>query len=93
MKPLRDLVCVKLDPEKDKIGSIYLPYYKVQPPNTGEVISVGKKAEGQLKVGDRVQIDPFLGNPFENDGSNYVFISTEWIHGIIEPPVAVPVAP
>jgi len=94
IKPIGHRIAIHRDPEKDKIGSIYIPYYRVQPSNTGTVIAISEKIKktygDEIQVGMRVQFDPYLGTSYTHEGMELYIIDDDWVFGIIEPPPVEP---
>lgn len=91
IKPLFDRVVVKKLPEnkQEKIGNIILPEI-TKKPEISEVVALGtgeldgKKVEFEVKIGDKVIFNKFVGNEFKLDNETYTILKQQDILAIIE---------
>ncbi len=55
IKPINNFVLIKVDPPKDKIGSIFLPESLQVKLNSGYVVDFSDKIKGEIAVGDHIK--------------------------------------
>jgi len=86
VKPLGDRVLVKrVEAEEKTKGGIVLPDTAKEKPREGEVVSVGegkmldngKRAEPQVKAGDRVLFSSYAGTEVKIEGEDYLIMREE----------------
>lgn len=90
LKPLFDRIVVKPLTEKpEKIGNILLPEISKRP-DICEVVSLGtgkidgKDIEFEVKVGDQVLFNKFVGSEFKLDNETYIIVKEIDILAILE---------
>lgn len=77
--PLRDLIVVRLDPVKAKVGDLHIPDDVQERPKCGTVVDVGPgrlNEDGTLRpmsvsAGDRVIFGPYAGIVVEELGEDF----------------------
>lgn len=91
--PLGDKVLVKrLEAEEKTKGGILLPDTAKEKPKEGKVIAVGsgrlldngKRAEFQVKKGDRILFSSYAGTEIKIDGEEYLLMPEEDILAIVK---------
>ena len=92
IRPLGDRVLIKRVPEEEKTkGGIIIPDTAKEKPQEGEVIAVGvgklldngKRAEMEVKVGDRVLFAKYGGTEFKLDGDELLVLRESDILAVI----------
>ena len=91
IKPLADRVLVKrLEEEEQKIGGIIIPDTAKEKPQEAEIVAVGpgkleegKRADLEVKVGDKVLIGKYSGTEVKVDGEEYLIMREDDILGIV----------
>lgn len=90
--PLKDRAVIRRTPPKEKTsGGLFIPDSAQEKMQEGEVIAVGKgrtTEEGKLipldlKVGDKVLFDKYLGSEVKVDGEELVIMKEDDIFGVI----------
>ncbi len=93
IKPLDDRILVKQSEAEEKTaGGIVLPDTAREKPQRGQVIATGpgklltdgKRAGMDVKVGDEVVYGKYVGTEIEVSGEKYVIIRENDVLGIIE---------
>ncbi len=93
VKPLGDKVLVKrLEAEEKTKGGIVLPDTAKEKPKEGRIIAVGegklledgKRAEFQVKKGDRVLFTAYAGTEIKVDGEELLVMSEDDILAVID---------
>ena len=91
--PLGDKVLVKrLEAEEKTKGGIVLPDTAKEKPREGRVIAVGtgrlldngKRAEFQVKKGDRILFSSYAGTEIKLEGEDYLLMPEEDILAIVK---------
>jgi chaperonin GroES len=91
--PLNDKIVVKrLEAEEKTAGGIVLPDTAKEKPKQGKVLSLGdgklldngKRANFQVKEGDRVLFTSYAGSEVTLDGEEYLIMTEEDILAVIE---------
>ena len=91
--PLNDKIVVKrLEAEERTAGGIVLPDTAKEKPRQGKVLSVGdgklldngKRAEFQVKEGDRVLFTSYAGNEVNVDGDELLIMSEDDILAVVD---------
>lgn len=91
--PLNDKILVKrLEAEDKTAGGILLPDTAKEKPRQGKVLSLGdgklldngKRAEFQVKEGDRILFGSYAGNEVQVDGEEYLIMSEEDILAVVD---------
>lgn len=85
IKPLGDRVLIELvEQEATTASGIVLPDSAKEQPQEGRVVAVGKDAEDEIKVDDRVIYSKFAGTEVEYDGVEYLILGKMDILATIE---------
>lgn len=85
IKPLGDRVLIELvEQEATTASGIVLPDSAKEQPQEGRVVAVGKDAEEEIKVDDRVIYSKFAGTEVEYDGVEYLILGKTDILATIE---------
>lgn len=89
IRPLMKKVLVKLDDEKNKktAGGIYIPEITKEDRQYGIVTAMGVEAFAEtkeLKVGDKIMMLKYHGDPIEIDGEKYRLMDAETIIAVVE---------
>lgn len=85
IKPLGDRVLIELvEQEETTASGIVLPDTAKEKPQEGKVVAVGKDAEEEVKVNDRVIYSKYAGTEVEYDGKEYLIVSLTDILAIVE---------
>jgi len=93
VKPLGEKILVKrLEAEGKTKGGIVLPDTAKEKPKEGKVIALGdgkllesgKRAEFQVKKGDRILFSSYAGTEVKVDTEEYLIMSEEDILAVIE---------
>ena len=92
LKPIADRIIVQIvEPEEEKVGSIYVPDTAKEKPQQGKVIAVGSgKRDGKdiipmtVKAGDIVLFGKYSGAEVKHDGKDYLIISENDVLAIVE---------
>lgn len=91
VKPLGDRVLVKrIEAEEKTAGGIVLPDTAKEKPKEGEIVAVGegkmldsgKRADVQVKKGDRVLFSSYAGTEVKIDGEEYLIMREDDILAI-----------
>lgn len=91
--PLNDKILIeRLEAETATAGGIILPTAAQEKPRQGRVLSVGegksleggKRAEFQVKTGDKVLFTSYGGSEVTVDGKEYLIMTEEEILAIVE---------
>lgn len=94
-EPLRDRVIIRLDPEVEKHGTLYVPTGSVEMKNfTGTVVAVGTGIVTDagsviplhVKPGDRVRYSSYAGDALVHDDERYIIVSEANILAIARTP-------
>ncbi len=92
-KPLGEKILVKrFEAEEKTAGGILLPDAAKEKPKEGKIIALGdgklldsgKRAEFQVKKGDKVVFTSYAGTEIDIDGEEYLLMSEDDILAIIE---------
>ncbi len=92
-KPLGEKILVKrFEAEEKTEGGILLPDAAKEKPKEGKIIALGdgklldsgKRAEFQVKKGDKVVFTSYAGTEIDIDGEEYLLMSEDDILAIIE---------
>jgi chaperonin GroES len=90
--PLNDKIVVKrLEAEEKTAGGIVLPDTAKEKPKQGKVLSLGdgklldngKRANFQVKEGDRVLFTSYAGNEVNIDGEEYLIMTEDDILAVV----------
>ncbi|NLI68473.1 MAG: co-chaperone GroES [Bacilli bacterium] len=85
IKPLGDRVLIELvEQEETTASGIVLPDTAKEKPQEGKVVAVGKDAEEEVKVNDRVIYSKYAGTEVEYDGKEYLIVSLTDILAVVE---------
>lgn len=85
IRPLGDRVLIELvEQEETTASGIVLPDSAKEKPQEGKVIAVGKDAEDDIKVDDRVIYSKYAGTEVEYDGKEYLILGKMDILAVIE---------
>lgn len=85
IKPLGDRVLIELiEQEATTASGIVLPDSAKEQPQEGRVVAVGKDAEDEIKVDDRVIYSKFAGTEVEYNGVEYLILGKMDILATIE---------
>lgn len=85
IRPLGDRVLIELvEQEETTASGIVLPDSAKEKPQEGKVVAVGKDAEEDIKVDDRVIYSKYAGTEVEYDGKEYLIMSKNDILAVIE---------
>lgn len=85
IKPLGDRVLIELvEQEETTASGIVLPDSAKEKPQEGKVVAVGKDAEDEIKVDDRVIYSKYAGTEVEYDGVEYLILGKMDILAVIE---------
>lgn len=93
LKPLGDKIIVKrMEAEGKSAGGILLPDSAKEKPKEGEVIVLGegkliddgKRAEFQVKVGDKVLFSSYAGNEITVGVDEYILMSEDDVMAVID---------
>jgi len=85
IKPLGDRVLIELvEKEATTASGIVLPDSAKEQPQEGRVVAVGKDAEEEIIVDDRVIYSKFAGTEVEYDGVEYLILGKDDILATIE---------
>jgi len=93
VKPLGEKILVKrLEAEEKTKGGIVLPDTAKEKPKEGKVVALGdgkllengKRAEFQVKKGDRILFASYAGTEVKVDTEEYLIVSEEDILAVIE---------
>src|SRR6266581_6879715 len=91
--PLNDKIVVKrLEAEKKTAGGIVLPDTAKEKPKQGKVLSLGdgklldngKRAQFQVKEGDRVLFTSYGGQEVNVDGEEYLIMTEDDILAVVD---------
>jgi chaperonin GroES len=90
LKPLFDRIVVKpLTEKQEKIGNILLPEIS-QHPEICEVVALGigkidnKDVEFEVKIGDHVLFNKYVGSEFKIDNQTYIIVKEIDILAVVE---------
>ena len=93
LEPLNDKIVVKrLEAEEKTAGGIVLPDTAKEKPKQGKVIARGngkllengKRAQFQVKEGDRVLFTSYAGSEVTIDGEEYLIMTEDDILAVVE---------
>ena len=85
IRPLGDRVLIELVEQEETTDSgIVLPDSAKEKPQEGKVVAVGKDAEDEVKVDDRVIYSKYAGTEVEYDGKEYLILGKMDILATIE---------
>lgn len=93
LTPLGDKVLVeRLSADERTAGGIVLPDSAKEKPKEGRVVSVGqgklldngKRAEFQVRTGDRVIFASYAGTEVKSDGKEYLVLAEDDILAVVE---------
>ena len=91
--PLNDKIVVKrLEAEEKTAGGIVLPDTAREKPKQGKIISLGdgkllengKRAQFQVKEGDRVLFTSYSGSEVNVDGTEYLIMTEDDILAVVD---------
>jgi len=91
--PLNDKILVEqLEADDKTAGGIILPDTAKEKPKQGKVLALGegkalengKRAEFQVKVGDRVLFSSYSGNEVNYEGKEYLIMTEDDILAVVE---------
>ena len=91
--PLNDKIVVERVEAEDKTaGGIILPDTAKEKPKQGKVISLGdgkllddgKRADFQVKAGDRVLFSSYAGNEVTVDGKEYLVMTEDDVLAVVD---------
>lgn len=91
LKPIADRIVVEMvEPDEEKVGSLYVPDTAKEKPQQGKVIAVGEgKRDGKdlipmtVKVGDLILFGKYSGTEVKYDGHDYLIIQESDVLAII----------
>mgnify|MGYP001104030925 CR=1 FL=1 len=85
IRPLGDRVLIELvEQEETTASGIVLPDSAKEKPQEGKVVAVGKDAEDEVKVDDRVIYSKYAGTEVEYEGKEYLILGKMDILAVIE---------
>lgn len=93
VKPLGEKIMVKrLEAESKTAGGIVLPDTAKEKPKEGKVIALGegklldngKRAEFQVKKGDKIIFSSYAGTEVKIEGEEYLLMSEDDILAVVE---------
>ena len=85
IKPLGDRVLIELvEKEATTASGIVLPDSAKEQPQEGKVVAVGKDAQDEVNVNDRVIYSKFAGTEVEYEGNEYLILNVTDILAVIE---------
>ena len=85
IRPLGDRVLIELvEQEETTASGIVLPDSAKEKPQEGKVVAVGKDAEDEVKVDDRVIYSKYAGTEVEYEGKEYLILGKMDILATIE---------
>ncbi|MBM4048226.1 MAG: co-chaperone GroES [Planctomycetes bacterium] len=93
VKPLGEKILVKrLEAESKTAGGIVLPDTAKEKPKEGKVIALGegkllengKRAEFQVKKGDKIIFSSYAGTEVKIEGEEYLLMSEDDILAVVE---------
>ncbi|HLS24235.1 MAG TPA: co-chaperone GroES [Pseudogracilibacillus sp.] len=85
IKPLGDRVLIELvEKEATTASGIVLPDSAKEQPQEGKVVAVGKDAQDEVNVDDRVIYSKFAGTEVEYEGNEYLILNVTDILAVIE---------
>lgn len=85
IKPLGDRVLIELvEKEATTASGIVLPESAKEQPQEGKVVAIGKDAQDEVNVDDRVIYSKFAGTEVEYEGKEYLILSIADILAVIE---------
>jgi len=85
IKPLGDRVLIELvELEATTASGIVLPDSAKEQPQEGKVVAVGKDAQEEIQVDDRVIYSKFAGTEVEYDGVEYLILGKDDILATID---------
>jgi len=92
LKPIADRIIVEIvEPDEEKVGSIYVPDTAKEKPQQGKVIAVGDgRRDGKdiipltVKVGNIVLFGKYSGAEIKHDGKDYLIINEGDVLAIVE---------
>lgn len=85
IKPLGDRVLIELvEKEATTASGIVLPDSAKEQPQEGKVVAIGKDAQDEVNVDDRVIYSKFAGTEVEYEGKEYLILSIADILAVIE---------
>ena len=85
IKPLGDRVLIELvEKEAETESGIDLTDYAKEQPQEGKVVAVGKDAQDEVNVDDRVIYSKFAGTEVEYEGNEYLILNVTDILAVIE---------
>ncbi|MBN9519295.1 co-chaperone GroES [bacterium] len=91
--PLNDKIVVeRVEADEKTAGGIILPDTAKEKPKQGKVISLGdgkllddgKRAEFQVKAGDRVLFSSYAGNEVTVDGKEYLVMTEDDVLAVVD---------
>ena len=91
--PLNDKIVVeRLEADEKTAGGIILPDTAKEKPKQGKVLSVGegkpledgKRAQPQVKVGDRVLFTSYAGNEVTVDGKEFLIMTEDDVLAVVD---------
>lgn len=91
--PLNDKILVeRLEADDKTAGGIILPDTAKEKPRQGRILALGegkqldngKRAEFQVKVGDRILFTSYAGNEVNVEGKEYLIMTEDDILAVVE---------
>lgn len=91
--PLNDKILVeRLEADDKTAGGIILPDTAKEKPRQGRILALGegkqldngKRAEFQVKVGDRILFTSYAGNEVNLEGKEYLIMTEDDILAVVE---------
>jgi chaperonin GroES len=90
MRPLHDLVFIKRKPKEEKVGELYIPHQSQKVATVGEIVACGpgiRDKKGRLKpmdvkIGDTVHFNEYIGMDVEMDGEKLVVMHEDEIEAV-----------
>jgi chaperonin GroES len=92
LRPLHDRVLVKrLEDQETKRGGLFIPDSAKEKPQQAEVVAVGagklledgKRAEPDVKAGDKILFGKYSGSDIRIDGDEYLILREDEILGVL----------
>ena len=92
LRPLHDRILVRrLEEQEEKRGGIIIPDSAKEKPQQAEVVAVGagklledgKRAEPDVKAGDRILFGKYSGAEVKIDGQEYLILREDEILGVL----------
>ena len=93
LRPLHDRILVRrLEDQEQMRGGIIIPDSAKEKPQQAEVVAVGKgklledgkRAEPDVKAGDRILFGKYTGNEIKLDGTEYIIMREDDVLGVLD---------